>query len=140
MRWVWNSSVIPNVGNTRSQPESAISSVGYPILSTLRSKLPLVEGASLEPGDAHYVIERHAIRIVPGLSALLRSPTSDWNEMFVGIGDPIYNRADPRLVRSKPSAGSSPAKAPGADPAAGIMELPRLLGSGREVDNCAKIW
>jgi CHAT domain-containing protein len=60
--------------------------------------------------------------------------------MFVGIGDPIYNRADPRLVRSKPSAGSSPAKAPGADPAAGIMELPRLLGSGREVDNCAKIW
>ena len=41
MRWVWNSSVIPNVGNTRSQPESAISSVGYPILSTLRSKLPL---------------------------------------------------------------------------------------------------
>lgn len=100
----------------------------------------LVEGASLEPGDAHYVIERHAIRIVPGLSALLRSPTSDWNEMFVGIGDPVYNRADPRLVRSKPSAGSSPAKAPGADPAAGIMELPRLLGSGREVDNCAKIW
>src|SRR5664280_3363037 len=60
--------------------------------------------------------------------------------MFVGIGDPVYNRADPRLVRSKPSAGSSPAKAPGADPAAGIMELPRLLGSGREVDNCAKIW
>ena len=41
MRWVWNSSVIPNVGNTRSQPESAISSVGYPTLSTLRSKLPL---------------------------------------------------------------------------------------------------
>src|ERR1035438_5098386 len=43
MRWVWNSSVIPNVGNTRSQPESAISSVGYPTLSTLRSKLPLVQ-------------------------------------------------------------------------------------------------
>jgi hypothetical protein len=46
MRWVWNSSVVPNVGNTRSQPESAISSVGYPTLSTLRSKLRLGNPAS----------------------------------------------------------------------------------------------
>ena len=63
-----------------------------------------------------------------------------WNEMFVGVGDPIYNRADPRLVRSKPSAVSSTVEASGANPAPGIMELPRLLGSGREVDNCARIW
>lgn len=100
----------------------------------------LVEGASLDPAAGHYLIERHAIRIVPGVSALLRSPTSDLNEMFVGVGDPIYNRADPRLVRSNPSAVSSIVETPAADSAPGIVELPRLLGSGREVDSCANVW
>ena len=100
----------------------------------------LVEGAAPEPGASHYVIERHAIRIVPGVSALLRPPRSDWNEMFVGVGDPIYNRADPRLVRPKPSAVSSTVEAWGADSAPGVMEFPRLFGSAREVDSCAKIW
>jgi CHAT domain-containing protein len=101
----------------------------------------LVEGASPEPGASYYVIERHAIRIVPGVSALLRSPPSEWNEMFVGVGDPIYNRADPRLVQGpKPSAVSSTVEVSAADSAPGIMELPRLFGSAREVDNCAKIW
>ena len=100
----------------------------------------LVEGASPEPGASHYVIERHAIRIVPGVSALLRPPPSDWNERFVGVGDPIYNRADPRIVRAKPSAASSTVEAPEADSLAGLMELPRLLGSAREVDSCARIW
>ena len=100
----------------------------------------LVEGVSPEPGASHYVIERHAIRMVPGVSALLRSPRSDWNEMFVGVGDPIYNRADPRLAQSKPSAVSSMVEASGAASGPGVLELPRLLGSAREVDNCAKIW
>jgi CHAT domain-containing protein len=100
----------------------------------------LVEGASAEPSALQYVIERHAIRIVPGVSALLRSPPSEWNEMFVGVGDPIYNRADPRLERNKAAAESSTGEAPGADSATEIMELPRLLGSAREVDSCAKIW
>jgi CHAT domain-containing protein/tetratricopeptide (TPR) repeat protein len=110
----------------------------------------LVEGASPEPGASHYVIERHAIRIVPGVSALLRPPPSEWNEMFVGVGDPIYNRADPRLAPSKPSAASSTAlstveasgagSVPGSLAVPGSLELPRLLGSAREVDNCARIW
>jgi hypothetical protein len=85
-------------------------------------------------------IERHAIRIVPGVSALLRPPPADLNEMFVGVGDPIYNRADPRLTRVKRTAASSTVEASGVDSAPGIMELPRLFGSAREVDSCAKIW
>ena len=115
-----------------------------------------MEGASPDPGASHYVIERHAIRIVPGVSALLRPPPAEWNELFVGVGDPIYNRADPRLAPSKPSTVSStvsPTVSPTASPTAsptleasaadsvpGSLELPRLLGSAREVDNCAKIW
>ena len=98
----------------------------------------LVEGRSPQPGAPHYVIERHAIRIVPGVSALLRSSASGLNRMFVGVGDPIYNRADPRLVRPKGSAVSSSVQASRAG--AAIMELPRLLASGREVDSCAMIW
>jgi len=76
-----------------------------------------VERASPEPGASHYVIERHAIRVVPGVSALLRPPRSDRNEMFVGVGDPIYNRADPRMLRPKPSAVASTREVPGSDSA-----------------------
>ena len=99
----------------------------------------LVERAPPGRGTPQYVIEQHAIKIVPGVLALLRPPSSNLSDMFVGIGDPIYNRADPRLARSKLSAGSSPVAPPAAG-SAGEMELPRLLGSAREVESCARIW
>ena len=100
----------------------------------------LVEGGPPESGQPHYVIERHAIRIVPGVSALLRSPASGLRNAFVGVGDPIYNRADPRAVRPQSSAVPNSAPTRGVSGTPAVMELPRLLGSGREVDSCATIW
>jgi len=83
-----------------------------------------------------YLIERHAIRIVPGISALLRSPLPETAEFFVGVGDPVYNRADLRWPRARRPLARPAVNAPPGR----ILELPRLIGSAREVESCAGIW
>jgi CHAT domain-containing protein/tetratricopeptide (TPR) repeat protein len=78
--------------------------------------------------EAGYLIERHAISIAPGAFELLGTRAGDDdNGSFVGVGDPIYNRADSRLGRSAPAKNLP-------------LELARLPGSGREVRMCAGIW
>jgi CHAT domain-containing protein len=77
-----------------------------------------------------YVVERHALQIVPGASTLSPAPASNLEGPVVGMGDPIYNRADPRLLQGK----SAPREAGHS------VELARLVGSGREIDNCARVW
>jgi CHAT domain-containing protein/tetratricopeptide (TPR) repeat protein len=81
------------------------------------------------PGDTPlYVVERHALQIVPGVSTLFPTAAPDLDGPVIGVGDPIYNRADPRLPHPKSST-----RAP-------AMELARLVGSGREIENCDRIW
>src|SRR5205085_185575 len=77
--------------------------------------------------------ERHAIRIVPGTSALLRPARRAGEGPLVGLGDPIYNRIDDRLPRRVSVPGN-------ARTAGQAMELARLVGSGGEVEECAAIW
>jgi tetratricopeptide (TPR) repeat protein len=84
--------------------------------------LPL---SALVDGD-RYLIERRSLRVTTGIPALLRPAATGSTGTFVGLGDPIYNRADPR--RQPKTAGSA------------VLELPRLPGSGREIQACAKIW
>jgi tetratricopeptide (TPR) repeat protein len=81
------------------------------------------------PAGGKYLIESHELRIATGIHALLRQAPSVWNDRFVGVGDAIYNRADARAV---PSGGASRGPA--------NLELPRLPGSGREVESCARVW
>ena len=81
-----------------------------------------------------YAIERHAIRLTPGLWALTGPPAPASDGPFVAVGDPIYNRADPRWQESgapRERAAKLPARP---------MELARLLGSAREVEACANVW
>jgi CHAT domain-containing protein len=101
----------------------------------------LVEGFKPPPsGIPQYVVERHAIQVVPGISALFVTPDSDKNGPVVGLGDPIYNRADPRLAR-QPTWGDRSGDGPsGSGVTLPGVELARLVGSGREIDSCAKIW
>ncbi len=87
-----------------------------------------------------YLIEGHAIRIVPGISALLRHSRAESNELFVAVGDPIYNRADVRWSPAGPPPAHSEVNAAPGSSLGRILELPRLIGSGREVDHCAEIW
>ena len=72
---------------------------------------------------------------MPGAFALLRTPASALSGTFVGVGDPIYNLADPRRARTKASPASARTESTPV-----VLELPRLYGTGREVDSCAKIW
>jgi tetratricopeptide (TPR) repeat protein len=83
---------------------------------------------------ALYVIERHTIRIVPGVSVLFGSSPQALQGPYVAIADPVYNRADPRL----PAADMPPGVAP--DGTGRLYELARLPGTAREVDTCVKTW
>jgi CHAT domain-containing protein/tetratricopeptide (TPR) repeat protein len=87
----------------------------------------LVEQMKPDSGGPVYVVERHSVRIVPGIPVLSEGAAPEVSSEVVGLGDPIYNRADQRLPRE--AAGAAPA-----------MELARLPGTGREVESCAGIW
>ncbi len=74
-----------------------------------------------------YLAEEHSIEISTGALMLNQSVPADFHGGFLGVGDPIYNTADPRwhhLVR----------------PAASRLNLERLTGSGREVIACGRDW
>jgi CHAT domain-containing protein len=98
----------------------------------------LVEGSKSRPDTPLYVVERHAIQFVPGIWALLRSAALDVKGPVVGLGDPIYNRADPRLLR-RPSWRSESERPESRSPL-GHLELARLAGSAREIKTYDKIW
>jgi CHAT domain-containing protein len=94
-----------------------------------------------------YVAEHHVVEFIPGVGFWVESrarrnaqpamlPASP---LFVGVGDPVYNTADPR------QAGNTRRKAwlPGlfgTSAASGALALPRLVASGVELDACARVW
>jgi CHAT domain-containing protein len=93
-----------------------------------------------------YVAERRVTEIVPGAgfwldSAARWSAPSD-SGLFLGVGDPIYNLADPRLPEKLPSSAHwSPLglfrRRPAASPA---LAIPRLVASASELEACARAW
>jgi len=95
-----------------------------------------------------YLVESHITEVVPGAgywldtASRMQMPASPL--LLVGIGDPIYNTADPRLP-----AVSYPRRAAGfgfvlgpapPPPPGGSLLLPRLVASARELDACARAW
>ncbi|HSW50007.1 MAG TPA: CHAT domain-containing protein, partial [Bryobacteraceae bacterium] len=103
----------------------------------------LVEGH--EAGRPRFVAESHSTMLTPSALLLNLEGGGGWKGGFVGVGDPIYNQADDRrtiaggLGRAQKSRFQHilPAALAGTDPARGI-ELPRLVGSGREIEACAR--
>ncbi len=80
-----------------------------------------------------YLVEEHTLQIIPALWALESVHPSRSFATFLGVGDPIYNTADERWTKR----ASLPGLARGASRA---LMLPRLVGSGQEVEQCAKLW
>lgn len=75
-----------------------------------------------------YVIEHHTIEIIPGAAYCLQSaPDPSLPPLFVGVGDPVYNTADARARRPHPASAAA-------------LALPRLVGSGAEVEACSRAW
>lgn len=82
--------------------------------------------AALVSGDS-FVAERRGTVVIPGarywLAAPARAPES---QLFVGVGDAIYNTADPRMPAPVPNGSRD--------------MLPRLVASGAELDACSRAW
>lgn len=92
-----------------------------------------------ENGRPVYLVERHALRVVPGAVLMARGEAdSPAYDSFLGVADPVYNFADPRWKNSSVRlAGLSLFLQPKA---AETLTMPRLVGSGREVRACSAGW
>lgn len=104
----------------------------------------------VDPGEQPaYVVERHNIEVTPGagywVESAARREAQPTSQVFVGIGDPIYNGADARAV-SHPRVNSglqlghqllASAASSGDSPP---LALPRLVGSSSELDRCSWAW
>lgn len=89
-----------------------------------------------------YLVEQRAIQIVPGANLLKPAQPGAWRGSFLGVADPVYNRADARWAgpSGKVAGRLGGWLAPSAQAAGPNVELPRLPGSGHEVHACARVW
>jgi tetratricopeptide (TPR) repeat protein len=115
-------------GSTLMDSQSRFTAGGIPFEAPLGA---LTDSSRQPPA---YLVERHAIEIIPGAGFWVEASSRTQETpapVFVGVGDPIYNTADPRLSPLPP--GAKPASKP-------PLMLPRLVGSGVELDACARSW
>jgi len=91
-----------------------------------------------------YLAARHAIRVTTGAVMLAARSPQGWSAAlsgkFLGVGDAIYNTADPRWKGPGEPEGSVLPGVALAAAAAGGPALARLPGTAREVESCARIW
>ena len=131
--------------------------VGSEVVAKPRWILVLDQGlfhvphAALVAGRNHnrpvYLIEKHSLQQVPAAGVLAsrleaRRGRTEPVERFVAVGDAVYNRADDRWPRKPAPPQTQPAwlgsiLASERDPRS---ELPRLPGSGSEIQSCARLW
>lgn len=84
-----------------------------------------------------YLLERHVILHTPSAVMLTSFGNSARNTRFVGLGDGIYNAADSRWRSTRSCISSLSFSSPRS---AASLQLPRLAGSGPEIDSCAAKW
>ncbi|MFN7993092.1 MAG: CHAT domain-containing tetratricopeptide repeat protein [Bryobacteraceae bacterium] len=100
----------------------------------------LVQGTGPR-GDPFYLLETHALQTVPGVWSLIRPSTSEPSGLHVGLADPIYNSADPRCrasIRQASFSGRGLKELTDTPQRRG--EMPRLVGTSREIEQCARVW
>jgi CHAT domain-containing protein len=83
------------------------------------------------PGQPVYLAERHVLQISTGASKFATAAPEPWLRSvagpFLGIGDAVYNTADPRWKSSPQGRGAD-------------LQLPRLVASRNEIESCALVW
>lgn len=103
---------VPTRGSWTIIPDDALFTIPFAALST-----PDTGG--------RYLVESVAIRLVP-TAGFIEEPRAAARAGFLGFGDPVANRADPRLA-GQPVAPGGP-------------NLPRLPNSAEEVRRCSRLW
>ena len=94
-----------------------------------------------------FVAEHHVVEFIPGVGFWVESrarrnaqPAMEpASPLFVGVGDPVYNTADPRLTGNTRRKAWLPGLF-GKSAMSGALALPRLVASGVELDACARVW
>jgi CHAT domain-containing protein len=89
-------------------------------------------------GGPVYLLERHVVLHTPSAVMLTYLATPPRNTRFVGVGDGIYNSADTRWHAT--SAACLRPLSFLKKRNARLLQLPRLSGSGPEIDACASKW
>ncbi len=98
-----------------------------------------------EGGRALYLAQRHALQILATAHPSITRRDLRWEGPFVGVGDAIYNTADPRWVGNRRTEREYGfwrilPRLKAARSGRQDFELPRLPGSGQEIRACAAQW
>ncbi len=99
-------------------------------------------------GKVDYLAEKHSLQIVPGALSLTRSAGRPGAEdRFLGVGDPIYNTADPRWRTAGARSGlgfagffAFPGRLIDSGTTDEGSQLNRLVGSASEIRSSARSW
>jgi CHAT domain-containing protein len=91
-------------------------------------------------GKGSYLVSKHSVQTIPGALLLSKRPDAGTG-LFLGVGDPIYNAADPRWREQKSAKllnifASWTAGASGSE----NSQFGRLVGSSEEVRTSAESW
>jgi CHAT domain-containing protein len=95
--------------------DDALSRIPFPALMVARVRQHPV-----------YLVELHSVERIPSAWMLSRAGARLPQGAFVGIGDGIYNPADPRWLGTR----NQPVP----------LQLARLVASGQEVQSCVRQW
>jgi tetratricopeptide (TPR) repeat protein len=97
-----------------------------------------------DPGrKGSYAVEARELTLIPGAAYWLDAVgrvAAPVSSSFLGIGDPIYNRADPRWRPRARDAGFAPPSSAPIPAAWPELALPRLAASGAELEACGRAW
>lgn len=103
-------------------------------------KVPFAALVETSGANSFYLAERRTIQVVPGAAVWLdAAEASAPGDLFLGIGDPIYNAADPRLPQAS-ALKPGPFRLFAAPLPGSATLLPRLVASSGELNRCAREW
>jgi CHAT domain-containing protein len=90
-------------------------------------------------GPVSYLVQQHSLQFVPGALLMHTTAPPQRGAWFLGVGDPIYNSADPRWLAISESRGfpSFFMRASGRD---GVGQFARLVASALELESSAESW
>lgn len=92
-------------------------------------QVPFAALRTTHASGSYYLAERYQLRLVPSTNFIGgRGPYREHG--ILAIGDPISNRADTRWRGRSSWLPGSPQ----------VLELPRLAGSRKEIERCARVW
>lgn len=93
-------------------------------------------------GKVNYLVSKHSVQTIPGALLLSRRPDAGTG-WFLGVGDAIYNAADPRwgeAERKKPAHFLSFFQTLTAGSTVTERQFGRLVGSAQELSATAANW